>query len=89
MLDEVKLLVRGRCPEVVTFDDVPLLGDLAFFADDGRAALLPERGIGHHDVEPIPRISGQRVGHDDGEVFVTPDPVEHHVHRAEPCRALD
>ena len=84
VLDEIELLVGGRRPEVVTLDDVPLLGDLALFADDGRAALLPERRIGHHDVEPIPRISGQGVGHDDGQVFVAPDPVEHQVHRAEP-----
>src|SRR6185437_14845473 len=66
VLDEVELFVGSRRPEVVTFDDVPFPGDLAYFADDGRAALLPKRRIGHHDVEPIPRISGQGVCHDDG-----------------------
>ena len=89
VLDEVELLVGGRRPEVITLDDIPLLGDLALFAHDRCAALLPKRRIGHHDVEPIPRISGQGVGHDDGQVFVAPDPVEHQIHRAEPCCALD
>ena len=89
VLDEVELLVGSRRPEVVTFDDVPFLGDLALFADDRRAALFPERRIGHHDVEPVTRIGGQGVGYDNWKVFVGTDAVEHHVHRAEPGRALD
>jgi len=89
VLDEIELLVGSRRPEVVTLDDIPFLGDLPLFANDRRAALLSKRRIGHHDVEPVTRISGQGVGHHDGQVFVIPDPVEHQVHRAEPCRALD
>jgi hypothetical protein len=61
VLNEIELFIGSRCSEVVTLDDVSFLGDLALFADDGRTALLPKRRVSHHDVEPIPRISGQGV----------------------------
>src|SRR5512147_1899115 len=62
VLDEVELLVGSRRPEVVPFDDVPLLGDLALLANDRRAALLPERWIRHHYIEPITWIGGKGIG---------------------------
>ena len=38
VLDKVEVFVGSRRPEVVTFDDISFLRDLAFFADDRRAA---------------------------------------------------
>jgi hypothetical protein len=51
VLYEVELLVRGGGPEISALDAVALLADLAFFANDGGAALLAEGRIGQHQIK--------------------------------------
>ena len=38
VLDEIESLIGSRRPEVLTFDNISFLRDLAFLADDRRAA---------------------------------------------------
>ena len=61
MLDKIKLFVRGRCPEVLTLDRLFLLVRLPVSADYGCTALFAEGRIGQHHLEPVSRISCQRI----------------------------
>src|SRR4026209_878755 len=59
MLDEVQLLVRGRRPEVVALVGLTFLRDFALLPNDRVAALLAERWIREHDVEPFTWIGSE------------------------------
>ena len=50
VLQEVQLLVAGRCPKVVPIDDQRLAQLIARIVDNRHAALLAERRVGQDDV---------------------------------------
>ena len=62
-----------------------------FLVDDGHAALLAERRIGHHHLVIFAAVAAERVAHFDGHFVraVRADAVQEHVHAAQPRHAVD
>ena len=91
VLEKVELLVAGRRPEVVAVDRQAFLLRLAFLVDDGHAALLAERRIGHHHLVIFAAVAAERVANFDGHLVraVRADAVQQHIHAAQPCHAVD
>ena len=61
VLEEIELLVAGRRPEVVAVDRQAFLLRLALLIDDGHAALLAERRIGHDHLVVFAAVAPERV----------------------------
>ena len=57
VLKKVQLLVGGRRPEIVAFDDFRFPRHFAVIRHDRRTALLAEGRIGHHDLVAIAGIA--------------------------------
>ena len=91
VLEEVQLLVLGRCPEVGPLVRLVLLFQVALFVHDGDGRFLPEWRIGQEQAHAI-AVSGRAgetiLARDDG-AGVGVDPVEHEVHDAEPGGVRD
>ena len=91
MLEEVQLLVLGRCPEVGPLVRLVLFLQVALFVHDGDGRFLPERRIGQEQAHPI-AVSGRAgeavLARDDG-ARVGVDAMEHQVHDAKPGGVRD
>ena len=90
MLHEVKLLVRGGGPEILTVVGQVVCLLLPLLVGEAHGALLAERWIGQHVVEALTGIGHQRViGRNRRSAVDLADVVEKHIHQAQAARVGD
>ncbi len=90
VLEKIELLVAGRRPEVVAVNRQAFFLRLALFVHDRHAALLAERRIGHDHLIILAALAAERVTNFDRHLSrsLRADPVQQHVHAAEPRDAV-
>ena len=75
VLHKVELLVAGGGPKVIPLNHVLFGRHLAFGPGNHGAAFLAKWRVGQHHIKALARVSGQRVGHDDGYRFIAASAV--------------
>ena len=88
MLQEVQLLVRCGRPEVLPLIRKRFFVRLSLFIHNGDAALLAERRIGQHHVEPVARIGSKTVANNYRTV-ISANAMQEHIHHTETRRCIN
>ena len=89
VLDKVELLIACRGPEIVTVNYQCLFLFVTRFVDDCHAALFSKRRIRKdHFIFAVLRSECVLNLNRYRRVGIATDPVQEHIHGAEPCHAV-